>query len=54
MAGATVLPSDYVAYWSSSEIDASGAWGFGFDYGYAYDYGSKSNTGYVVRAVRAF
>jgi hypothetical protein len=58
MAGAAVLPSDYVAYWSSSENGYDYynyfAWNFYFDNGSSsyVDYG-KYHT-YYVRAVRAF
>ena len=52
MAGATVLPSAYESYWSSSEDDYLSAWYFYFGNGYANDSG-KYHT-YYVRAVRAF
>ena len=53
MAGAAVLPSDYVAYWSSSENGNFNAWNFGFDNGSGY-YDSDKGYAVPVRAVRAF
>lgn len=42
----------YGRYWSSTEYNSDGAWGYNFFYGYSYGY-NKSNTD-GVRAVRAF
>ena len=52
IAGASVLPSDYVYYWSSSEDGSGGAWSFYFGSGFANSEGKGST--YDVRAVRAF
>ncbi len=53
MAGATVLSSDYVSYWSSTENDAYFAWEVPFMDGNPYPDQMKLFSLYV-RAVRAF
>ncbi len=53
IAGATQLGNN-AYYWSSSELNAGYAWGFGFSGGSANGYYGNKNDTYSVRAVRAF